>query len=407
MNQILLVGLSHRTAPLALREQLALAEDSLEPALRVLSQAGLSEVIALMTCNRLEVYGVGSGRAEIEAFLASRSHLSLDELRQHLYIETGDSAIRHLMRVAAGLDSMILGEQQILGQVQAAFEMAQAAGTTGPVLSHLFAQAAHAGKRARSETEVSRHTTSISHAAVQMAQAQVGDLKKARALVIGSGEMSNLAAQALYRHGIGQLTCVNRTFERAQRLAGQFEGHARPWGELAQAMAEADVVVTATSAPHAIIRSEDVHSPQVIVDIALPRDVAAEASVLPGVYYYDLDALKAYVEANLARREAAIADVDSIIDEEMARFEEWLRGRSVAPVISALRDKVTAVADGEVEAALRRLGTLDENQQKVVELLAHRIVNKILHEPTVRLRDEADYADAVRDLFALDVEEPV
>lgn len=407
MNQVLLVGLSHRTAPLTLREQLALAEDSLEPALHLLSQAGLREVVALMTCNRLEIYGVGQGGAEVEAFLASRCNLPLDELRPHLYIETGAGAVRHLMRVAAGLDSMILGEQQILGQVQAAFEIAQAAGTTGPVLSHLFAQAAHAGKRARNETEVSRHTTSISHAAVQMAQARVGDLKKARALVIGGGEMSSLAAQALHRHGIGQLTCINRTFERAQTLAGQFEGRARRWEELTAAMAEADVVVTATSAPNAIIQAADVRSPLVIVDIALPRDVAAEASVLPGVHYYDLDALKAYVEANLARREAAIAGVDSIIDEEMARFEEWLRGRSVAPVISALRDKVTAVADGEVEAALRRLGDLDEGQQKVVELLAHRIVNKILHEPTVRLRDETDYAGAVRDLFSLDVEETV
>ena len=359
-----------------------------------------------MTCNRMELYGVGQGAPQIEAFLVSQANLPLDELRQHLYIKSGDAVVRHLMRVAASLDSMILGEQQILGQVQTAFENAQAAGTIGPVLSHLFAQAAHAGKRARTETEVSRHTISISHAAVQMAQAQVGDLSRARALVIGGGEMSTLAAQALHRHGIGQLTCINRTLARAQALAGQFEGRARPWHELTQALAETDVVVTATSAPQAIIQADDVKSPLVIVDIALPRDVDTAASALPGVRYYDLDTLKVFVEANLTRREAAIVNVEKIIDEEATRFAEWLRGHQVAPVISALRGKVKAVADDEVEAALRRMGNLDAGQQRVVELLAHRIVNKILHEPTVRLRDEIDYAGAVRDLFALEVEGP-
>lgn len=407
MTQILLVGLSHHTAPLVLREQLTLAEHDLDQTLRQLSGQGLDEVAILTTCNRLEFYAVGQSSTPIELLLASLGDLTPETLAPHLYVETGRAAVDHLMRVAAGLDSMILGEQQILGQVQLSFEFAQAAGTAGPVLSHLLAQAAHAGKRARHETEVSRHTTSISHAAVKLAGSQLGDLQQARALVVGGGEMATLAAQALNRHNIGDLTCINRSFERAQTLATQFEGQARTWDQLPQALAEADVVISATSAPTTIIHPEDIQSPLVIIDIALPRDVAAGVSALPDVHYYDLDDLKTYVEANLARREAATADVEIIIDEEAARFEEWLRGRSVAPVITALRDKVTAVADDEVAAALRRLGDLDEDQQKVVEHLAHRIVNKILHAPTVCLRDDNEYAAAVLDLFDLDVEEPV
>jgi glutamyl-tRNA reductase len=313
---------------------------------------------------------------------------------------------------------MILGEPQILGQVGQAFASAQALQAAGPLLSHLFTLAAHAGKRARSETAISRHITSVSHAAVYLAQAQVDDLRRAQALVIGSGEMAYLAAQALHRHEVAALRCINRTYARAESLAREFGAEALDWHDLPAALAQADVVISATSAPHVVVQQRAVEQalarrqgrPLVLIDIALPRDVDERVSALPGVYYYDLDDLNLFIESNVARREAAIADVETIVDDETARFMAWYRSRSIAPVISALREKAVALATDEMEAALRRLGDLDEGQQKVVELMAHRIVNKILHEPTMRLKAGAAserapcYASIVRDLFALDDE---
>ena len=403
--QIQLVGLSHHTMPLALYEQIALAPDQLETALVQLSHNEIAEVAIVATCNRLEIYIVGEGRAAAETFLGDRCGLTPARLQAHLIIKTGLDAVRHLMRVSSGLESIILGEQQILGQVQTAIDCARGVGASGPVLSHLFAQAAHAGKRVRHETEISRHTTSISHAAVQLAQSQLGDMQKARALVVGGGEMATLAAQALSRYSVGSLICINRTFDRAQTLATQFEGEARAWDQLRQTLNEVDLVITTTSAPGTIIHPEDVYSPLVIVDIALPRDTDPAVNALADIHYYDMEHLKAFVAGNIARREAAISQVETIIDEEVVRFEAWQQGHEAAPVIAALREKAIEVAQDEVTEALRRLGELDENQQKTVERLAHRIVNKILHTPTTRLKTDAQYADAVQALFDLDVSE--
>ncbi len=409
---LILIGLSHTTASLTLREQLALTSDERHQALLDLQARQLAEVVMISTCNRLEIYAVtddaSTGLATIAQFIADLRQLSLDQLRPYLYQASGNDAVTHLMRVAAGTESMILGEQQILGQVQTALATAQAQQVVGPLLTHLFTQAVHAGKRARHETEISRHITSISHAAAHLAQAETEDFEAATALVVGSGEMAYLAAQALHRFGIGNLQCINRTAARAALLATAFDGEALEWDALPTALATADVVITATAAPHAVIRqhhleaavAERHHTPLVIIDIALPRDV--ETSPLPGLRYHDLDDLKTFVAANVARREAAITDVERIVTAEAERFADWFNGRSVVPVISALREKATAVAQDEVDVALRRLGDLDATQQQVVERLAHRIVNKILHDPTTRLKAETDYADVVRDLFALE-----
>lgn len=422
-THILLVGLNHRSAPLTLRGELALGSEELHLALESLplnGDGGLQEAVILSTCNRLEIYAavsdVAAGHAAIEMFLARLRDFPPERLHPHLYFKDDEAAIVHLMRVAAGLDSMILGEHQILGQVNQALGSAQSAGAAGAILSHLFTQAVHAGKRARHETEISRHTTSVSHAAVELAREQVRNLSQARALVVGSGEMALLAAQAFERYDVAGITCINRTHARAQMVARHVNGQALEWQYLPEALAEADVIVTATSAPHTIIHRRDVEQtlaerdgrPLVFVDIALPRDVEMGVGELPGVHYYDMDDLQAFVDANVARREAAISDVEWIIAEEVGRFVEWQQGRSVAPLITALREKAAAVAYDEVEAALRRLGEIDDGQQQIVERMAHRIVNKLLHEPTQKLKAEAGngrgpcYTMVVRDLFALD-----
>jgi glutamyl-tRNA reductase len=250
--------------------------------------------------------------------------------------------------------------------------------------------------------------TSVSHAAVALARKESPGLHNG--LVIGGGEMAYLAAQALHRHGVGRLRCINRTYARAEKLARGFQGEALEWAQMPSALAEADVVISATGAPHTVIQTAQVEMalaqrpdrPLVIVDIALPRDVELAASELPGVHYYDFDALEAFVQRNLARREAALEAVAAIIDEEAERFLEWERGHRVAPLIAALRAKAEAMAAEEVAAALRRLDPLEAGQQQVIEQLTHRIVSKLLHEPTTRLKADSAYADAVRELFSLD-----
>ena len=431
---IILVGLNHHTAPVALREQLSLSGCALDLALTDLnairsgpersnghaSSGGIHESVTLSTCNRLEVYSVtgdaAAGFAAIEGFLAGLQALPLEELHPHLYLRKERDAVEHLIRVAAGLDSMILGEPQILGQVAQALARSQSAGTAGLVLSQLFARAVHGGKRARSETAISRHTTSVSHAAARLARDAFGDLCEARVLIVGAGETAELVATAMLDEGARRITCINRTYERAERLARRFEGCAYHWGRLADALAEADVIVTATGAPHTVIYRDDVAQvlprragkPLVIVDVAVPRDVEPEVGELPGVVRYDIDHLQDAVDANRAQREAVVPQVECIVGQETDAFLCWMRGRQVVPVLIELRQRAQMVARAEVDQALRRLDHPDPRTEQLMALLAHRIVGKLLHEPTVRLKAEAAngngivYADALRELFALE-----
>ena len=430
---IILVGLNHQTAPVALREQLSLSGCALDMALQELGtgesarqrpdgtglQPNIHESVILSTCNRLEIVATtgdpATGFETIPAFLAGLQGLSVDSLRPHLYFLDEQAAVEHLMRVAAGLESMILGEPQILGQVAAAFASAQGAGTTGLVLSQLFARAVHAGKRARSETAISRHTTSMSHAAAHLAVDAYGDLRDANVLIVGAGEMAEIAATALYEQGARRITCINRTYARAEWLARRFEGDVLAWSHLSEALAAADVIVTATGAPHTVIFRDHVAQvlssragrPLVIVDIALPRDVEPATGDLPGVTLYDMDQLQEAVDANLTQRKAAVPQVEVIVREEAGEFFCWLAGRQVVPVLVDLRRKVEAMAKAELDSALRLLDSSDPRTEQAMTLLTHRLVRKLLHEPTVRLKTEAAngngivYADALRELFAL------
>lgn len=425
---IAVIGVNHRTAPVEIREKLMLSGEALQTALdtlRIASEPGSSspsavdEAVILSTCNRLEVYistpQVEDAVARVERMLAALRDITPAELQAYLYVHTSDDATRHLMRVASGLDSMILGESQVLGQVTQAFEDARCAGMTGPILSHLFAQAIHTGKRARTETPISRFTASVSHAGALLLQDKLDQHGTNRVLVIGAGEMAVLAAQALKRFAINDVMFVNRTYARAEALAQDFEGRAQTWYQLDEAVVWADAIICATRAPHAILYHDDIEAllPRregrrlVILDIAVPRDVDTAVGNLPGIQYYDIDDLQSVVDANLELRKAAIPQVEEIICEEMARFAEWYRGRQVTPVIRTLREWAQSIADDELAQTLNRMPDADEHTREIVGRMAHRMVNRLLHQPTTHLRIQAKeghghaYAHAVSELFGL------
>ena len=416
---IVLVGLNQRTATVDLREQFSVTECGVQVAFAEMG-APIQESVILSTCNRLEVYAVtgsdaSTGWALLEHSLSRLGGTPVEALRPHLYYLDDRGAIDHLMHVAAGLDSAVLGEPQILGQVAQAFADARAGAKVGPILTYLFSQAVHVGKRARAETEISRHTTSVSHAAVLLAEKMVGDLSACRALVAGVGEMAHLAAQALVAHGARDITCVNRSFERAQELAQIVGGRALLWHDLDKAITRADVMITATGAPHPVIYADDVAPmlatrqgrPLVIIDIAVPRDVDPAVGGLPGVRLFDIDHLEATLDANMAMRQAAVPQVEAIVQEDLAEALDWLHSREVVPVIERLRRRSADLAEVEIEETLRRLVDLDDREREAVARMAHRIVNKLLHQPTVRLKACAasgnghGYAHAVRELFDL------
>jgi glutamyl-tRNA reductase len=424
---IVLVGLNHRTAPVELREKLALAGCSLRMALedlRDMAQAPaghpVSEAVVLSTCNRLEVYAsvhnTAAGVEVLGQFLGGLQNVSAPELAPHLYHHDGETAVTHLMRVASGLDSMILGEPQILGQVTQAYEDARTAGATGPILSHLFTQAIHVGKRARTETAIGRHTTSVAHVGAQKVIDELSSVKERHVLVVGAGEMASVAAEVLGRFGAAELTFINRTFNRAEAMAAEMNGRALAWHQLEEGLVWADAVISATGAPHTVIYRQDLVGivaaragrPLVIVDLSVPRDIEDVARDMPGLIYYDIDDLQNVLDAHMELRRAAIPDVEAVVEEGASQFAEWLSGRQVTPVIRNLRDWAEGVAAEELEHALNRMPDADERTRQMVGRMAHRLVNRLLHEPTTRLRMQAvdgngyGYAHAIRELFALE-----
>lgn len=429
---IVVVGLNFRTAPVEIREKLTLSGCALQRALEDLRlftsprpnngehpAPTLDEAVILSTCNRSEVYVTtqdpDNGIALVEQFLFGLQNSSITELNGHLYNYVGDDAVQHLMRVACGLDAMILGETQILGQVTQAYEDAHKAGTTGPILSHLFALVTHAGKRARTETEISRYTTSVSHAAALLMLEKLNQPRTARVVVIGAGEMAGLAAQALKRFDFDDIAFMNRTYTRAEAMANDYGGKPFAWHQFEEAMVWADAVICATGAPHIVVHRHVIEAvlqqrenrPFVIMDIAVPRNVEDTIRELSGVQVYDIDDLQSVVDTNVELRKAAIPQVETIIQEEIVRFAEWYHGREVTPVIKNLREWGQSIADDELEQALNRLSDADERTRQIVSRMAHRLVNRLLHEPTSRLRIQASegngygYAHAVRELFAL------
>jgi glutamyl-tRNA reductase len=417
---VVAVGLNHRTVPLELLERMNVSPARLPKVLGDLAgREHISEVVLLSTCHRTEVYAVAEryhgAVQDIRNAFSELAFIPPEDFSDHLYTYFDDGAVNHLFSVAAGLDSVVLGESEILGQVRQAWQAAHEEGVAGPRLAALFRHAVVAGKRARTETAIARGTTSLSHAAVDMAARRVGSLEGKRILLVGAGDVGESMAVAVAGIAGAQVSVANRTWDRAVALASRVGGRAVQLGGLGAALTEADVLMTSTGAPSAIVDHTDLAPvvdarggrPLLIVDVAMPRDIDPAVAELPGVELLDLDDVRAFVEAGLAERRREVSKVRAIIDEERERFIDSTTAREVAPTIGALRARVESLRVSELERQRGRLAGLDPKQREAVEAVTRSVLAKLLHDPTVRLKDAAGtpkgerLSDALRDLFDL------
>ncbi len=422
---ILCIGFSHQTAPLALRERLSLSITEVSDLLRRLMSRrepvpeGLCELAVLSTCNRVEFYASlpepGAALTVLDRLCELRG-VSRADVEPSLYRHAGSDAVAHLCRVASGLESQVLGETQILGQVTEAYETALAAGSARQVLSAVFQAAIRAGKRTHTETGIGRNPSTVSSAAIRLAEPLVGSLETCSALVVGAGEMGTLAVKALRSRGVGRVMVTNRTHQTALDLAARWGVEAVPFDSLPLALARADLVLVCTSAPHPVLDAEVVRRAAearggkmlVVVDIAVPRNVAPEVSSLPGVEVLDLDHLNSLVQDGQRERAAAIPAVENIVWQEVAAFNNWLDERETTDLIAELHKKADAIRQRELQRTLRYLPDLDPQAQEHIQHLTQSLMDKLLHEPTQRLRNHtgeakrAAYVDAVRELFGLE-----
>jgi glutamyl-tRNA reductase len=401
--------------PLRILEPMAVSREELPKALHdLVGRDHLSEVVVVSTCMRTEIYAVASryhgGISEIRKFLAAWSGRPLEDVAGALYEFHDETAVRHLFRVAAGLDSAVLGEGEVLGQVRDAWSVAQSERAAGPVLSILFRQAVEAGKRVRSDTAITRGTTSLSQAAVALATERLGSLAHLTALVVGAGEMGEAMAVALGADsGAGTLLVANRTAARAAELAERAGGRAIAWAELSDAVGQADVVLTSTGSPDLLVEAEALGRrlgersgrPLLIVDIAVPRDVDPAVGRLPGVTLLDMDDLKAFAEVGMEERRRELPAAEAIVAEEVERHLSIAAQRHVAPLVTAMRDRAESMRQAELERFGPRLGALDDRQRRAVEALTRAIVAKVLHEPTVNVKAKAGSLEGDRLAAAL------
>jgi len=400
---LLLLGLNHKSAPVAVRERAAFDESDLSAALARLTPGGPSrEALLLSTCNRVEILAEGADLPELKAFLAAERGLAPEEIDRYTYHYEGTAAVRHLFRVASGLDSMILGEPQILGQVRRAYVAAYTAGATGPVLDHLLQHGLAAAKRIRTETGISRHAVSVAFAAVVLARRIFGELPGRSALLLGAGKMTELAARHLRSGGVSRIVVVNRTYDGAVLLAGRLGGEAVHWDDAISQLEKVDMVVTGTAAPEPVLRVEHVqramrarrNRPLFLIDLAVPRDVEPEVNALGNVYLYDIDDLQGVVETNLEERKREAEKAAGLIDREVDLFERWRQSLEVAPTIQALRDALHDLRKKELERFRRRIGPLPPKQEDALDALTHAIVQKILHLPIRHLKRSAEAGQA-------------
>jgi glutamyl-tRNA reductase len=396
---LVIVGVSHVSAPLAVRESLAFPADALAGALLSLcEQTGASEAMILSTCNRVEVYAhASSGPEAIAEFLCATRGVAPASLTEHLYRVAGPEAVRHAFRVAASLDSMVIGEPQILGQVKDAYRVAEAAGTLGATLGALRNRSLAAAKRVRTETGIGHNAVSISYVAVELAKKIFGDLRDRRVLLVGAGKMSALAARHLVNGGARATVLGGRTFVRAEELAASLGGTAAPFESLRSELSRADIVISGTGAPGIVIHKADVEAarsarrnrPLFLIDIAVPRDIDPQVAKLDGVFLYDLDDLKSVAEANLRERKKEATAAEALVEKEVREFLDWQDSLEVVPLLRQLRARGEEIRKGELDRVRRRLGALTPEQEQALEAATSAIVNKLLHEPTVRLKEAA------------------
>jgi glutamyl-tRNA reductase len=396
-----ILGINHKTAPVALREKVAFSENRLIAALRTLRQEnGIAEVVILSTCNRTEVYWSGSASgAELSRWLEQHHGNNLD-LAASLYIHQESGAVEHVFSVASGLDSMVLGEVQILGQLKDAYRIAQETGSTGPALNKLFQAAFSAAKRVRSETRIGANAVSLASATVSLARRVFADLSDHSALMIGAGDMNALTARHFVSGGIKRMVIANRTVGRAQALANELSAHAVGLGDLDKELAEADIVISCTASPDPIITKRAVekairarrHRPIFMVDLAVPRDIEPSVGELEDIYLFSIDDLQQLVDENIQQRELAAGGARLLITEEVTRFLTESRVQDAGPAIRLLRQQADAIRKQSLEQARRMLAT-GKPPEEVIDYLANTLTNRLLHGPTQALRQAAELAD--------------
>lgn len=422
--EIVVVGLSHKTASVEVREKLSFPEARLPDALCCLGRLqSVSENVILSTCNRVESYAMvkdaEKGIEGIKDFFLEYHGLADGVYRESLYAHHGREAVRHLFRVAASLDSMVVGEPQILGQLKDAFDHALANKTTGVVMNRLMKKSISVAKRIRTETKIAESAVSISFAAVELARKIFGDLQGKAVMLAGAGEMAELAAKHLVNNGVKTVLVANRTYERAVELAMEFDGRPVKYEDLAAEMVHADILIASTGAPHYILTQKDMQKvikerknrPVFLIDIAVPRNLDPQINKIDNVYLYDIDDLQSVVQSNIKERQKEADLAGEIIEEEIETFMSWLGSIDVVPTIVAIRDKAEAIRQAELERSIPRMGGLTEKQISQVEALTSAIVNKLLHSPLVALKRSAGnpegsgHIEAARVLFELGEQE--
>ncbi|MEQ8236144.1 MAG: glutamyl-tRNA reductase [Syntrophomonadaceae bacterium] len=416
---VLLTGINHKTAPVEIREKFAFAANELQQAYDQLKSDDVEGLVILNTCNRTELYAtardIEAGQRHLKSFLLKYSGLTAEELEQYIYQPNCYSAIDHLFRVSSGLDSMILGETQVLGQVKDAYQKAQELRVSDGVLNSLFQKALYVGKKVRTETAIDQHPVSVSYAAVELARATLGVLEDKTVLVVGAGETAELAAKYLLHNQVRSIIVSNRSFEKALDMAAAMNGRAIRFDRLPEEIINADIVISCTAASHYVIREDNCRSALlarqgeniIMIDVAVPRDIEPSLGDIPGVYIYDIDDLHGVISSNFLARQKAAAKANEIITEELLEFNQWLASLYVVPVISALKLHGENIKQNELKRAFNRLGKMSEREQEVITAMAHAIVNQLLHYPVVNLKEMALsnqghlYAEVVKKLFGL------
>jgi glutamyl-tRNA reductase len=421
MQSVILIGLNHKSASVSVRECLAFNEEEARSALVALrSRKSVDEAMLFSTCNRVELLMVSKDKeraiAEAKTFLAAFKQVPLDDFDDALYLYQGDAAVRHVFRVAASLDSMVVGEPQILGQIKGAYRTATEEKTSGVILNRLLHRTFFIAKRIRSDTGIGDHAVSISYAAIELGRKIFGDLEGKPVLLIGAGEMAELAVEHLMRHRCGTLHVANRTFERAVALAKSYNGTPIRFEEVPDYLGEVDIIISSTGAPDFVIHKPQVKAvmrrrknrPLFFIDIAVPRDIDPTINALNNVYVYDIDDLKGVIDENIEDRNREAMKAERMIDEAVINFRHWMENLGVVPTIKAMRQKVNAMAGEEIKKTMQSLGHLSDEDRQAIERMTQALVNKIMHDPTHFLKsngcqgDRTESLDMARKLFGLD-----